>query len=196
MNNMEQKNLKEACDAYIAHLRESGVAKNSIASYAWNLRLLVSFMGEDKELTKIMPVHIANFYRSDAVTSKTDADGEKIERTAGSISQIKRVTRWALSWFHEQGWLDKVPLPSDEKKILEEGAASPGKRSRKAGRVAGEMKAAGEEGSDTYEEIENTDTLAVTEPEDSSDPTSYGEQETTNPIGEPDNNNGPSFNLL
>jgi len=197
---MESKNLKEACDAYIAHLRESGVAKNSINSYAWNLRLLVSFMGEDKELTKIMPVHISNFYRSELVTSKSDADGNKVERTTGSISQIKRVVRWALSWFFDQGWIEKIPLPAEEKRILEESAASPGKRSRKTGtskiRDINEMKAAGEEGSDTCEENENEDTLAVIEPEDSNSPTSYGEQGSTDPIGEPDNDTGSGFNLL
>ena len=152
---MKPKTLKESCEAFIQHLRDSGVAENSIASYRWNCRLLVAFLGEDKEIGKILPVHIANFFRSEPVTMKTTKSGEKIARTAGSISQIRRVVRWAVAWWHEQGWISTIPLPAEDKKLLEkkadgdaEGDAKPGKRGRKG---KGGMKADADESASIQE---------------------------------------------
>ncbi|RJO66014.1 MAG: hypothetical protein C4523_14305 [Myxococcales bacterium] len=132
---MKPKTLKIACDEFVEHLRDTGVPETSLSSYAWNLRLLVGHFGEEKELGKILAAHVANFFRSESVTTKAAKGGERVPRTVGSISQIRRVTRWALVWWNEKGWIDKVPLPADEKRFLEPKAdgdeEKPGKRGRK-----------------------------------------------------------------
>ena len=84
-------------------------------------------MGEDKEVGKILTVHVAGFFKSEAATMRKGKP-----RAKASILQIRRIVRGALVYWHEQGMLKDVPLPKTDKKFLEP---------RKNGKVTAEAKA-------------------------------------------------------
>jgi len=116
---MATKTLKSACEEFVQHLRETGTASITADNYARILGLFVIHQGEDKEIGKILPMHVASFYKSEAATMKTLKDGSKQARAATSYLQIKRDVRLCLCWFHEMGWIEKVPIPAEERRFLE-----------------------------------------------------------------------------
>ncbi len=107
-------NLKEASDAYLEHLKAIGKKSSTIGTAKRTLDLLVTEMGEAKEVGKILPVHVDRFFKSETATmlnGKPRADASKL--------QIKRIIRQALVWWHEKGWSERLPLPGDEKRFVE-----------------------------------------------------------------------------
>lgn len=198
---MPPKTLKDACAAFVEHLRETGTPDNSLSSYAWNLRLLINHLGEEKEVGKILTVHIATFFKSEAATTKVTKTGEQVPRTAGSISQLRRVTGWALVWFQTQGWIDRVPLPAEDRARLEaqkaasgeEGEEKPARRNRKAKSTTeteGGLKASSADSDQVY-----------SEPDGHSAPQAIAEPDTASGAGSnahgPQNENvGPTWLLL
>ena len=114
---MEQSiTLKEAAAQYIQHLTETGQKPSTIGTARRTLDLLIEEMGEQKEVGKILTLHVAAFLKSDAATMLKGKP-----RAEASVLQIRRIVRAALVWFHEQGWLEVLPLPKDEKRFLERG---------------------------------------------------------------------------
>ena len=113
------KTLKIACEEFVAHLRKTGTASITANNYARILGLFVDFHGPEKDILKITPAHVAKFYLSEPATMKTLQDGSKAPRADLSYLQIKRDVRLALCWFKEMGWIDKVPLPPEERRFLE-----------------------------------------------------------------------------
>ena len=83
-------------------------------------------MGEDKEVGKILPVHVDAFFKSEAATMLKGKP-----RAEASVLQIRRIVRTALVWWHEQGYSEKLPLPSSEKAIQEKHANAEAKRAKK-----------------------------------------------------------------
>jgi len=132
--------LKEACEAYVAHMKEKGQSTSTLGTIQRTLALLLEEMGEDKEISKILPVHVDKFFKSEKATQQPGKDGMK-PRAQASILQIRRIVRMALVHWHEQGLISKVPVPGTEKHLVEkaeqraveraEAEAKP-KRSRKA----------------------------------------------------------------
>ena len=106
--------LKTACEKYLAALKERGQKPSTIGTAERTLALLLAEMGESKEVGKIMTVHVSKFYNSEAVNK---LNGKP--RAEPSVLQIRRIVRASLVWFHEQGWINSVPLPSSEKRFLE-----------------------------------------------------------------------------
>lgn len=107
-------NLKEASGAYLEHLKAIGKKASTIGTAKRTLDLLVSEMGEAKEVGKILPVHVDRFFKSEAATmlnGKPRADASKL--------QIKRIIRQALVWWKEQEWSERLPLPGDERRFVE-----------------------------------------------------------------------------
>ena len=111
-------NLKNAVEQYVQHPTEVGQKPSTIGTIKRSLDLLVGELGEDKEVAKILALHIAGFFKSEAATMQAGKDGPK-PRTNASVMQIRRIVRAALVWWHAQGYLKAVPLPADEKKYLE-----------------------------------------------------------------------------
>ena len=107
-------NLKDAAVKYIKHLEAIGKRPSTVKTAQRTMDLFVGHLGEDKETAKILPVHVAGFFKSEAATTLRDKP-----RAKASILQIRRIVRGALVFWHEQGYLDSVPLPKDEKKFLE-----------------------------------------------------------------------------
>ena len=70
-----------------------------------------AYLGEEKDLAKILPVHIAGFFKSEPVNKIGDPPRD---RRPATVLQIKRITRQFLVWAQEQGYLTNVPLPKTE----------------------------------------------------------------------------------
>ena len=118
--------LKAAAAAYVVHLGANGSKPSTVGTVKRTLDLLTEAMGEDKEVGKILPVHVDGFYKSEAATMLKGKP-----RATASILQIRRIVRAALVWWHEQGYSDKLALPAAEKVIQEKHAHAAEKRAKK-----------------------------------------------------------------
>ena len=107
-------NLKDAAEQYIKHLEEVGKKPSTVGTARRTMDLFVGHLGEAKEVGKILPVHVAGFFKSEAATMLKGKP-----RAEASILQIRRIVRGALVYWHEQGLLKDVPLPKADKKFLE-----------------------------------------------------------------------------
>jgi hypothetical protein len=110
--------IREACTAFVTHQRERGQKPSTIGTICRTLELLIAEMGEEKEVGKILTVHVDKFYKSEATTMQPGKDGLK-PRAKASVLQIRRIVRLALVWWKEQGWLDKIPVPSEDRRLVE-----------------------------------------------------------------------------
>ena len=54
--------LKEACEKYVASQEAKGQSASTLGTIRRTLTLLTSEMGEDKEVEKILPVHVDKFF--------------------------------------------------------------------------------------------------------------------------------------
>jgi len=110
--------LGRAANEYVKHLEETGQKASTVGTAKRSLDLLIGWMNEEKAVDKILPFHVAAFFKSEAATMQPGKDGPK-PRAQASILQIRRIVRSALVWWHEQGRAKTVALPADEKKFLE-----------------------------------------------------------------------------
>ena len=110
--------LKDACGRYLEHLKAIGKKPSTIGTARRTLDLLIAEMGEDKEVGKILPLHVDKFFRSDAATTQSGKDGPK-PRAEASQLQIKRIVRSAIVWWHGENYSKTVALPKNEKHFLE-----------------------------------------------------------------------------
>jgi len=85
--------------------------------------LVVGHLGEGKEVGKILPVHVAGFFKSEAATMLKGKP-----RAKASILQIRRIVRGALVFWHEQGHLAAVPVPKEDRRFLPALSSSQSKR--------------------------------------------------------------------
>ena len=112
--------IKEAAEKYLANLREVGKNERTIYTYNKDLELALAFFGPDKDIAKILPVHVAAFFKSDIVNKliyEPKKEGEaRRERPKSpiTITKTRRVFRQMLVFCKDQGLLDRVPLPKDE----------------------------------------------------------------------------------
>jgi hypothetical protein len=118
--------LKAGTAAHLVHLEAIGKKRSTIGTAKRTLELLVAQMGEDKEIGKILPVHVAAFFKSEAATMLKGKP-----RAEASVKQIRRIVRAALVWWHEQGYSEKLPLPASEKAIQEKHANAETRRAKK-----------------------------------------------------------------
>lgn len=113
--------LSEACEKYVANQEEKGQSASTLGTIRRTLKLLTGEMGEDKEVGKILPVHVDKFFKSEAATMQPGKDGLK-PRAKPSVLQIRRIVRMAITWWHEKGLIERLPLPGEEKAIAEKKA--------------------------------------------------------------------------
>ena len=112
--------LKEACEKYVASQEEKGQSASTLGTIRRTLNLLTGEMGEDKEVEKILPVHVDKFFKSEAATMQPGKDGMK-PRAEPSVLQIRRIVRMAIVWWHEEKLIERLPLPGADKKFTEKG---------------------------------------------------------------------------
>jgi len=110
--------LKDACGRYLEHLKAIGKKPSTIGTARRTLDLLIAEMGEDKEVGKILPLHVDKFFKSESATMQPGKDGMK-PRAEASQLQIKRIVRSALVWWHGENYSKTVALPKNEKRYLE-----------------------------------------------------------------------------
>ena len=108
-----EKKLTEATNEFIDHLEKTGKKASTLGTSRRALDLLIANLGEDKVMSKILPVHISKFFNGDSVLQQPGKDGLK-PRASASIKQIRRITRQLLFWSVEQKYIDNAPLPKDE----------------------------------------------------------------------------------
>jgi hypothetical protein len=118
--------LKAGAAAHLVHLEAIGKKPSTLGTTKRTLDLLVAHMGEDKGVGKILPVHVAGFYKSEAATMLKGKP-----RAEASVLQIRRIVRAALVWWHKQGYSDRLPLPTSEKAIQEKHANAEARRATK-----------------------------------------------------------------
>ena len=117
--------LKAASAAYVVHLEAVGKKPSTLGTVKRTLDLLTEAMGEDKEVGKILPVHVDGFYKSETATMLKGKP-----RATASILQIRRIVRAALVWWHERGYSERLPLPAAEKVIQEKHANAAARRAK------------------------------------------------------------------
>jgi hypothetical protein len=118
--------LKAAAAAYVVHLGATGSKPSTIGTVKRTLDLLIEALGEDKEVGKILAVHVDGFYKSEAATMLKGKP-----RATASVLQIRRIVRAALVWWHEQGFSDRLPLPAAERAIQAKHEHAAEKRAKK-----------------------------------------------------------------
>ena len=102
------KSLKEVGEAFLIHLKEKGLSDRSIYTYNNDLKQIISFFGEDKEIDKILIPHVGRFLKSDELLKKKDLD-----RAKPTIDKTIRFFRMLMIWAKEQGYIEHLPLPKD-----------------------------------------------------------------------------------
>jgi hypothetical protein len=118
--------LKAGAAAHLVHLEAIGKKPSTLGTAKRTLDLLVAHMGEDKEVGKILPVHVDAFFKSEAATMLKGKP-----RAEASVLQIRRIVRAALVWWHEQGYSEKLPLPASDKAIQKKHANAVARRATK-----------------------------------------------------------------
>ena len=116
--NITTVTLKDACGRYLEHLKAIGKKPSTIGTAKRTMDLLIAEMGEEKEVGKILPLHVDKYFKSEAATMQPGKDGPK-PRAEASVLQIRRIVRAALVWWKEENYSARLPLPADEKKYLE-----------------------------------------------------------------------------
>ncbi len=112
--------IKEAAEKYLAHLREVGKNERTVYTYGEDLKLALDYFGEDKDVAKIMPVHVAAFFKADSVNKiirEPKKEGEprrERDKSPITVTKTKRVFRQMLVFCKDQKWIDKIPLTKDE----------------------------------------------------------------------------------
>ena len=110
--------LKDACGRYLEHLKAIGKKPSTLGTARRTMDLLIADMGEDKEVGKILPLHVDKFFKSEAATMQPGKDGPK-PRAEASVLQIRRIVRAALVWWKEEGYSERLPIPASEKHFIE-----------------------------------------------------------------------------
>ncbi|MFH1531073.1 MAG: hypothetical protein ABIK09_10120 [Pseudomonadota bacterium] len=108
--------LHVGIEEYIEHLIATGQKPSTVGTAKRTLALVEEHLGAKKVIAKIMPVHVAGFFKSEAATTRNGKP-----RAQASILQIRRIVRSALVWWQAKGHMETVPLPKDEKKFLDGG---------------------------------------------------------------------------
>ena len=104
--------LKTAIETYLAEINSSDKAKSTKYTFGNCLGIMQTHFGGDKEVGKILPVHMAGYFKSEGVMGT--AEKPKAKPTS---DQIKRISRQFLVWAVEQKYIDKLPLPKEEMEI-------------------------------------------------------------------------------
>jgi hypothetical protein len=110
--------LSDACEKYVESQETKGQSASTLGTIRRTLKLLEGEMGADKEVEKILPVHVDKFFKSEAATMQPGKDGLK-PRAEPSVLQIRRIVRMAIAWWHQEGIIERLPLPGSEKGLAE-----------------------------------------------------------------------------
>ena len=139
----QELELHIGIEEYLEHLVATGQKPSTVGTAKRTLALLEEGLGAKKVIAKIMPVHVAGFFKSEAATTQPSKDGPK-PRAEASVLQIRRIVRGALVWWAERGYAAGVPVPKTEQRFLE-----PHKSRKTEAQPAQQSEAAQQEGDST-----------------------------------------------
>jgi hypothetical protein len=114
----QELELHIGIEEFVEHLVATGQKPSTVGTAKRSLALFEEALGGKKVIARILPVHVAGFFKSEAATMQPGKDGPK-PRAEASILQIRRIVRAALVWWKEQGYSESVPLPKTEQRYLE-----------------------------------------------------------------------------
>jgi len=103
--------LKDAIPEFMKHLEKIGKKPRTLSTYGKDCEQIVAFFGSEKKLKNILPVHVAGFYKSDALLLISKSGKE---RQAVTVRKTKRVLKAFLIWAVEEGYITALPLPKQE----------------------------------------------------------------------------------
>jgi hypothetical protein len=106
---MPDPTLKQASEAYLAHLGTLGKKPATIYTYGKDLEVVAGYLGETTKLSSLQPARIGKFVKSDALL-KNPAGKARAERT---VQKTVRVLRMFLVWAKDAGQVEALPLPKD-----------------------------------------------------------------------------------
>ncbi len=112
--------LQEAITLYLKYLVEVGKSPRTLYTYGQDCKQILSFFKPEKKLKNILPVHVAQFYQSDALL-KIPRNGKS--RASGTVQKTQRVFRMLLVWAKSQGYLETLPFP--KKSLPKEAVVNP-----------------------------------------------------------------------
>ena len=110
----QELELHFGIEKYLEHLVATGQKPSTVGTAKRSLALLEEGLGAKKVIAKIMPVHVAGFFKSEAATTLKGK-----ARAKASILQIRRIVRNALVWWQEQGYAGTVAIPKEDRRFLE-----------------------------------------------------------------------------
>jgi hypothetical protein len=116
MKKVQEVELHIGIEEYIEHLVAIGKKPSTMGTTTRTLQLFEENLGAKKVIAKILPVHVAGFFKSEAATTLKGKP-----RAKASILQIRRIVRGALVFWHEQGYLASVPIPKEDKRFVKDG---------------------------------------------------------------------------
>ena len=114
MKKVQEVALHIGIAEYIEHLVAIGKKPSTVGTTKRALQLFEENLGAKKVIAKILPVHVASFFKSEAATMLKGKP-----RAKASILQIRRIVRSALVWWQEQGYAATVAIPKADKRFLE-----------------------------------------------------------------------------
>jgi hypothetical protein len=106
---MPDPTLKQASEAYLAHLGTLGKKAATVYTYGKDLEVVCGYLGETTKLSALQPARIGKFVKSDALLKNPEGK-PRAERT---VQKTVRVLRMFLVWAKETGQLEALPLPKD-----------------------------------------------------------------------------------
>jgi site-specific recombinase XerD len=110
VNKMKEITMQEAISQFLKALEAEGKNPRTLYTYGQDCKQILTFFGPEKKLTKVLPVHVAQFYKSDELL-KVPKNGK--HRAKATINKTIRVFRMLLTWAKEQGHIKSLPLPKN-----------------------------------------------------------------------------------
>jgi hypothetical protein len=101
--------VKKAAEEFVQQIEALGKKDSTVGTSKRCLDLFVAHQGEEKLVAKLLPVHVAAFFKSESANKNNGKP-----RAEASILQIRRVVRQFLIWTAEKKYVATLPIPRAE----------------------------------------------------------------------------------
>jgi site-specific recombinase XerD len=100
--------LQEATQRYLTYLKDQGKYPRTLYTYGKDLEQLLAFFGPERLLCNILPVHVAQFLKSNELLLLPNGQ----PRAPRTVEKTVRVLRLFFTWAKdEQHLFEKLPFP-------------------------------------------------------------------------------------
>jgi site-specific recombinase XerD len=108
MSTKREVQLEEAIQAYLKSLEATGRSPRTLYTYGQDCKQIIAFFKAERALKNILPVHVAQFYKSAELRCVLPSGKERAPQT---VQKTIRVLRMFFEWAKDQGYIETVPLP-------------------------------------------------------------------------------------